>query len=67
MFAGWVSMSTATAGSAGSATIRLASWTRWNGSTLTFAFGSWVVRDREQRRGRKLDPAWANRRLLLRG
>ena len=26
-----------------------------------------LVRDREQRRGRKVDPAWANRRLLLRG
>ena len=26
-----------------------------------------LVRDREQRRGRKIDPAWANRRLLLRG
>jgi transposase len=26
-----------------------------------------LVRDREQRRGRKIDPAWANRTLLLRG
>jgi len=26
-----------------------------------------LVRDREQRRGRLVDPAWANRRLLLRG
>ena len=26
-----------------------------------------LVRDREHRRGRKIDPAWANRRLLLRG
>jgi transposase len=26
-----------------------------------------LVRDREQRRGRKIDPAWANRMLLLRG
>ena len=26
-----------------------------------------LVRDREQRRGRKVDPAWANRTLLLRG
>jgi transposase len=26
-----------------------------------------LVREREQRRGRKVDPAWANRRLLLRG
>ncbi|MDP9250837.1 MAG: transposase, partial [Chloroflexota bacterium] len=26
-----------------------------------------LVRDREQRRGRKIDPAWANRILLLRG
>jgi transposase len=26
-----------------------------------------LIRDREQRRGRKIDPAWANRRLLLRG
>ena len=26
-----------------------------------------LIREREQRRGRKIDPAWANRRLLLRG
>jgi transposase len=26
-----------------------------------------LIREREQRRGRKVDPAWANRRLLLRG
>jgi transposase len=26
-----------------------------------------LIRDREDRRGRKIDPAWANRRLLLRG
>jgi transposase len=26
-----------------------------------------LIRDREHRRGRKIDPAWANRRLLLRG
>ena len=26
-----------------------------------------LIRDREQRRGRKIDPAWANRMLLLRG
>ena len=26
-----------------------------------------LVREREQRRGRKIDPAWANRTLLLRG
>jgi transposase len=26
-----------------------------------------LVRDREQRRGRKVDPAWAHRMLLLRG
>jgi transposase len=26
-----------------------------------------LVREREQRRGRKIDPAWANRSLLLRG
>jgi transposase len=26
-----------------------------------------LIRDREDRRGRKMDPAWANRRLLLRG
>jgi transposase len=26
-----------------------------------------LVREREHRRGRKVDPAWANRRLLLRG
>ena len=26
-----------------------------------------LVRDREQRRGRMVDPAWANRTLLLRG
>jgi len=26
-----------------------------------------LVRDREQRRGRLVDPAWANRMLLLRG
>ena len=26
-----------------------------------------LVREREQRRGRKIDPAWAHRRLLLRG
>src|SRR5512132_2457361 len=26
-----------------------------------------LIRDREQRRGRKVDPAWANRMLLLRG
>ena len=26
-----------------------------------------LVREREQRRGRRVDPAWANRRLLLRG
>src|SRR5829696_10123766 len=26
-----------------------------------------LVHDREHRRGRKIDPAWANRRLLLRG
>jgi transposase len=26
-----------------------------------------LIRDREQRRGRKIDPAWANRILLLRG
>lgn len=26
-----------------------------------------LIRDREQRRGRKIDPAWANRTLLLRG
>jgi transposase len=26
-----------------------------------------LVRDREQRRGRKIDPAWAHRTLLLRG
>ena len=26
-----------------------------------------LIREREQRRGRKIDPAWANRTLLLRG
>ena len=26
-----------------------------------------LVREREQRRGRKVDPAWAHRTLLLRG
>jgi transposase len=26
-----------------------------------------LIREREHRRGRKIDPAWANRRLLLRG
>jgi transposase len=26
-----------------------------------------IIRDRHQRRGRAIDPAWANRRLLLRG
>jgi transposase len=26
-----------------------------------------LVREREQRRGRKIDPAWAHRTLLLRG
>jgi transposase len=26
-----------------------------------------LIREREERRGRKIDPAWANRRLLLRG
>jgi transposase len=26
-----------------------------------------LIREREQRRGRQVDPAWANRRLLLRG
>jgi transposase len=26
-----------------------------------------LIREREHRRGRKVDPAWANRRLLLRG
>ena len=26
-----------------------------------------LIREREDRRGRKIDPAWANRRLLLRG
>jgi transposase len=29
--------------------------------------GQRLVREREQRRGRLIDPAWANRRLLLRG